>query len=644
MRYKCRSCERVFHLDAGEAAPCPYCGGVLGKEQGLFDEGSGTGPGESPGAGPAPSAGAGAGAGETFFASSEDLDIGGWPSVKPGEQGPQEQGPQEQGPQEQSAPTAPGSYERGGPPGILAGVPSPTSMITPEAGPSASPDSYLTQPSPWSAAPGNGDEVAAPPDLGPGGEPTQTDTSQLDRMARTAPNLFRGAPPPARPVTRPPVVRAPLGGRTAVVAIVAAVLGLAAGAGAMLLWLPRRSSQAEKEKVARAERKADELDKALKVLKGQRGELLAEKQALVARLEEMPAQETAQERAQPQGPPTYSKALDLTLDALKLLERRADIDRALETAEAAVKAEPALASAHRMKGRVLAALGRAGPALAAFEAANEAAKQAGKEAGKEGGTPGTGSTAGDAEALVLAGEVCLTHLTDRERAAGYYADAAEIGAGSALGLVAKARAHQIAENLKGAVREAQRAAKADPTLALAPLVTGEILLELALGRKGSPRERTLEKAGHFLAEAVRLDPNSARACLMRGRMLVEASSLKKFGLARYERQDEAARLLQRAKDLSPGLAGAYRALAELRLDSGALRDPAAAVKLAQGAVDLTERKDVDALVTLAAARAATGDPRAAASAVEEALRLAPMNGELRPVLEKYRSEAQAIGR
>ncbi|GAG35336.1 unnamed protein product, partial [marine sediment metagenome] len=249
------------------------------------------------------------------------------------------------------------------------GVPSPTSMITPDAASPASPDSYLTGDTPWSAAAPDGGPAgpaAAPPGAGMRGDATRFGTARLDHMARTAPNLFRGTPGATHLAARQPMPMAPSGGRTAAVVIVTAVLGLAAGAGAMLLWLRYLPSRGEAAKIAKAQQKAAEFEKALKVEKEQRSGLLAEKQALLAQIEEM----RAQERARPAAP-AYPKALGLTLESVKLLERRADLDRALETVEAAVEAEPALASAHRVKGRVLAALGRVEPALAAFEAASE---------------------------------------------------------------------------------------------------------------------------------------------------------------------------------------------------------------------------------------------------------------------------------
>lgn len=643
MRHRCRSCQRVFHLDAGASTPCPYCGGVLAEEKDLF--------------GDAPA--------ETFLTSSEDLDLNGRPAA--GSEKPRSEpgvglateamsGVGAGAGAESRPRPAPTVWPQASEPSPLptdpprpSGVPSPTSMITSDLSSPVHPDSYGTELDAGGPASGQDDgrppkhlegaalpgEVAAGAAPGIRGEATRIGTMELGRAARTGPDLFRGAPTATQPAARPP---AATGKRTAVAATVAAVLGLAAGAGAMALVLYLYAPRAESNRVVEAEQRAAELDRALKSFKAERDEVLGEnrklqeeKRALVVKLDKelAAAREgagTVRDGGSEQAAPGHAEAVSLTLRSVKLLERRADLEGALAMAAAAVGKDPALASAHRVKGRVLAALGRAAEALDAFEAASEA---------------------GDAESLVLAGEVCLTDLGDRDRAAGYYAKAAELETGAALGLVAEARALQLKGDYKSAVVKSREAAKADPALALAPLVTGEIALELALGKKGSTREKLLETADRvYLAKAVKLDPNSARACLMRGRALLERSKLRKaergLGLARFETQGEAARLLARAAELAPGLAEAHMALAELRLDKGALRDPALAVKLAEDAVRLTSRRNVDALVTLASARAASGDPSRAAGVVEEALKLAPMKAELRSVLARYKAEAQAI--
>ena len=114
----------MFHIEAAEATPCPYCGGVLERDQDLFDDA----PAETPfTSGDAPA--------ETLFTSAEDLDIGGV-SEKPAS--PSEKPPE--------------------PPGRPLAVPSPTSMITSGGGPAASPDSYLTQPGPWPSEAAEGEK------------------------------------------------------------------------------------------------------------------------------------------------------------------------------------------------------------------------------------------------------------------------------------------------------------------------------------------------------------------------------------------------------------------------------------------------------------------------------------------------------
>jgi tetratricopeptide (TPR) repeat protein len=480
-------------------------------------------------------------------------------------------------------------------------------------------------------------------------------------MAQTAPNLFRGGRPVSRATARARPGDTRSASRTVLTGVVAAAFGAATAAAVILLLLPHLRARGESARVEEAEKRVAEFDKALKLLKAQRDEAYAENRRLLAANPE-PAGETAEKSAaeaggetdgnpdgkpdeetgqateeatdERQATPLSSEAVDMTLASLTLLERRVDLELALALADAAVRSAPALPAAHRVRGGVLAALGRAKDALAAFEAASEAARTAG--------------LSGDIEALVLAAEVYLTQLGDSRTAAIRYAEAAAVAPDSPLGLAAKAAELRIKGDLDGAATEAGKAREASPSLALASLVLGEIAFERALLETGARRRDLLAEAGPLLAEAVRLEPNSARACLVRGRMLIEESELaaasRGFGLARFESQGEAARLLQRATRLSPDLAGAYVALADLRLKKGALRDPAAAVELARDAVKLTKCKDVEALVTLAAARAATGNPSAAARAVKEALKLAPKDGELQTAYRKYRSEARAIGR
>jgi tetratricopeptide (TPR) repeat protein len=330
-----------------------------------------------------------------------------------------------------------------------------------------------------------------------------------------------------------------------------------------------------------------------------------------------------------------AEARRLALGAVALLERRSNLDRALEMVDAALALGPGLlaaADANRVKGRLLTVAGRPGEALGAFEAAHDAAKKAGE-------------VVGDAEALVLAGEVCLTDLSDRDRALDYYGKAAELEAGSAFGLVADARTFLLGGDWDGAISKAMRARKADPSLSLAPLVLGEAVLGRAMERSGAERDALLKEADPFLVDALRLDPNSAHACFVRGRLLIEQTRLmspeRGFGLARFGRQDEAARLLQKAKDLSPSRPEVYLALGELRLEKGALRNPGLARTFAEQAVELTGRKDAAALATLASALAASGSPAEAAKTMAEALEVGPGNDEMRSLLARYRAEAEA---
>jgi tetratricopeptide (TPR) repeat protein len=88
----------------------------------------------------------------------------------------------------------------------------------------------------------------------------------------------------------------------------------------------------------------------------------------------------------------------------------------------------------------------------------------------------------------------------------------------------------------------------------------------------------------------------------------------------------------------------HLALAELRLNDGALRDPAIALMRAGEAVRLTSRRNAPALATLAAAQAATGSPAKAVESVREALKLDPKNNEFTVALKRYEADAKVLRR
>jgi len=325
-------------------------------------------------------------------------------------------------------------------------------------------------------------------------------------------------------------------------------------------------------------------------------------------------------------------SIKLMLAAVQLIERRSALDRALGTVNAALRLAPDLGDAHRVKGKALAAIGRPEDALEAFDAAHEIACAAGLP--------------GDIEAMVLAGEICLTDLDNLDGARRYYAKALGLKRDVPLAQVAEARRLFIEGDLDRAVAKAQKARQDDGTIALAPLILGEIAFKRCLLESGTERSRLLGSAGAHLDEAMKLDPNSARACLVRGRVLIEESrstnGTMRFGLQRFDQMAQADRLLSKASGLSPRLPEAYVALAELRLRDGPFRDLAGARDFAQEAVKLTKRRDVKALATLAAAQAAAGRPMTAARTIEEALAADPESKDLRSALREYRQGGKAL--
>ena len=629
MHDSCRGCKHVF-FERSESGACPDCGAELVSSE---TRGSGTGSIERDVAGRQKLMTL---MGEDFLADA---------LVRRKESAP---------PTEEGAPAGAVVGEKGSVPPTEEGV--PAGVVVGEKG-SAPPtgEDFLTgalmqakAPAPLaqtaadltSAGPVAAEPVSARPTTG-------KLTSAGPVPSAAAPTRhFSGAKTPRVALPRPPAVAGTSRERVFGVAGIV-VLGAATGILAVIL-LVRSPDDAV---VADAQARMAGLEKRLADLETGSVALKKENSALSVANREFGAEKGTLEQQigdLRENVRKQAEARRLTLGAVALLERRSNLDRALEMADAALALGPgplAAADASRVKGRVLAVAGRPGEALAAFEAAHDAATKAGE-------------VVGDAEALVLAGEVCLTDISDRDRALGYYRKAAELGAGSArrsgpsrgadgaaFGLIAEARTLLLGGDWDGTVSKAMRARKADPSLALAPLVVGEAVFSQALEKSGAEKGALLKEADPFLVEAIKLDPNSAHACFVRGRLLIEQtrliSSERGFGLARFGRQDEAARLLQKAKDLSPSRPEAYLALGKLRLEKGALRNPGLARTFAEQAVELTGRKDAGALATLASALAASGSPAEAAKTMAEALEVGPGNDEMRSLLARYKAEAEA---
>jgi tetratricopeptide (TPR) repeat protein len=585
MRYLCPSCRRVFYLETKVESPCPACGSML-----RIDEEEGAAAGKEP-------------------EQTEVLPGGSW---LVGE--------------EAAAPSAPASQTPSG------AAPSVSSWLGEDILEEATKLDLVAS------------EQAPPPP--PAAE--WTAEPAVDSGALEIPEPAEPPPPPEPPRPAAPTMqtmglegpRAPSGGRIFLVTSLVVILAALAAFLALTLLKPEFIMPVPAP-VATADPKSQEKIKALEAevekLKADGEKLSADLKAggeelasLQAKLEEEKGAAEAGREAKSR----LSEAALLTLRAVSLAERRSDVGlaKAVELVDEALAKDPTFTPAHRTKGRVLAALGRPDGALGAFEAADESARAAGR--------------AGDIESLLWAGEVCLTDLGDRERALAYYQSAAGLDTESVHRELARARVLFLQGKLDEAASVAEEARKAEPALALAPLILGEAGLQRAARKSGAERRALLEAADPPLAEAVRLYPNSSRGCLMRGRLLLAEATAEAapggFKMPRLGRQSEAERLLTKVKRLSPNLPDVHLALAELKLVEGALHDPAAAVVRAGEAVRLTERKSAPALAVLAEAEAATGDPVNAAKTIEEALKLDPKNEDYRAALERYRADARAL--
>ncbi len=606
MRYACPSCNRVFYLETKTVSPCPACGTTLSAEG--DEEGAVAPAAEAPGT-PAVDAGA-----SWLLGGSEA----------------------EAATEATAVPVFPPSP---------AGLP-PAPHAAPNVQTWISPPAQYPAPTQPAADVGFGD-----PEMigdGFGAEPQPSDPMS----SAAALDALNAAARPSGPVTssmpsaprssRMPAARGPSGSHVFLITSGAVLVTVAIAVGVVMLlpklrptWLPTIQRGGRDLPV----RNQEEMD-ALRTRLGEAESKLAEEQrkasdASKARLDlELKLEETNLEAGALKGRlERLSISLGFVLEAQALLERHSDLDGALSLVDAALKRDPTMLAAWRLKGRVLAASGlEAKPALEAFERTDKAARDAGG--------------AGDAEALVLAGEVCLTDLGDRDRALGYYQRAAGLETESPFRLAADARASQLQNRTDRAVAKANELARAEPSLPLAPLVAGEVILGQAL-RETAAAERgaLLEKADLYLAKALKLDPNSARGCLMRGRLLLEQSKLAGgfgFAMARLGPQSRAERLLTTAKQLKPRIPGVHLALAELGLTGGALRRPAEALQSATEAVRLTGRKNAPALALLAQAYAATGNPAKAVGAIKEAMTIEPKNQQYMDLHRLYKDETQSL--
>jgi len=616
MRYSCPSCQRVFYLETKTVSPCPACGTMLNMD-GDEEAGGAAAP-------PEPAAESGA---ESQEAADASWILGDVTSEAP------TQATAAPVPPPAAPPTPPAPS-----PAPSGGAPTVQSWIAP---PSDAPPRPPAAPPPSDPGFGEMETIGAgggmPPPSGPA--PAVDPLDALNAAARPQGSDTSGMPAAPR-TSRMPAARGPSGSRVFLITSTAVIATAAVALAAIMVFkdkfqiipqggakvnmgdpkrmeaLRKRLGEADK-KLAAEQEKVRDANKARQDLELKLVEANIQVDSLKGRLEKL----------------EYS--LDYVLEAQALFERHSDLEAALSLVDAALKRDPGMLGAWRLKGKILAASGiQTKPALDTFERTDKAARDAGGP--------------GDPEALVLAGEVCLTDLGDEGRALRYYKGAAEMETESPFKLAGDARASQFGGRADRALAKAGELAKAEPSLGLAPLIAGEVIYTQALAERSVAKRRALlQKADIHLAKAIKLDPNSARGCLMRGKLLLAQSKLSSglgFGMASYGPQSRAERLLSTAKRLKPHVPDIHIALAELSLTKGALRNPAEALQSATEAVRLTKRKNAPALALLAQAHAANGSPAKAAKAIQEAMTMDPKNSEYRDLRDRYEKETKSLSR
>jgi len=162
----------------------------------------------------------------------------------------------------------------------------------------------------------------------------------------------------------------------------------------------------------------------------------------------------------------------------------------------------------------------------------------------------------------------------------------------------------VAGDYESAVLEYQRALAIRKDYAQAHNNLGSILLQTG----------NLQDALGHINEAIRLDPNNAQAHYNAG-----------IAMLRQGKQADAVAHLKRAVQLAPDSPAALVDLAWLlaAAPQDSLRDPGLAIRLAERAVSLTDRKDAGALDALAAAQASNDEFDRAVDTADAALALKP---------------------
>ena len=167
----------------------------------------------------------------------------------------------------------------------------------------------------------------------------------------------------------------------------------------------------------------------------------------------------------------------------------------------------------------------------------------------------------------------------------------------------------VAGDYESAVLEYQRALAIRKDYAQAHNNLGSILLQTG----------NLPDALAHINEAIRLDPNNSQAHYNAG-----------IATLRQGKQADTVMHLKRAVQLAPESPAALVDLAWLlaAAPQDSLRDPGLAIRLAERAVSLTNRKDAGALDALAAAQASNNDFERAVDTVNAALALKPANANV----------------
>jgi len=606
MRYSCPSCKRVFYLETKTVSPCPACGTMLNMDSD-----------EDAGGAPEP---------QESSAESQETTGGSWLMGDVTSDTPTQVAPAPVPPPD--VPPAPSPAPSGGAPTVQSWIAPPSDVPEP---PPAEPTSGAVFSERETI--GAGTDMPSPSGPAPAADPLDA----LNAAARPQGSETSGMPAVTR-TSRMPVARGPSGSRVFLITSTAVIATAAVALAAIMLFkdrfqiIPQGNANVNTGDPKRTEdlrKRLGEADKKLEAEQQRVRDANKARQDLELKLVEANIQlGSLKGRIE-----KLESSLKYLLEAQALFERHSDLEAALSLVDAALKRNPGMLGAWRLKGKILAASGiQTKPALDTFERTDKVARDAGGP--------------GDPEALVLAGEVCLTDLGNDKRAEAYYKRAAEMETESPFKLAGDARASQIQKRAERALAKAGEFAKAEPSLGLAPLIAGEVIYSQALAEKSVAKRRALlRKADIHLARAIKLDPNSARGCLMRGKLLLAQSKLSSglgFAMARFGPQSRAERLLSTAKRLKPHVPDVHIALAELSLTKGALRNPAEALQSATEAVRLTGRKSAPALALLAQAHAANGSPAKAVMAIQEAMTMDPKNSEYRDLQKRYKKETQSL--